>query len=152
MIWVPHRRFPQLPVNGSLNKHMAKQVHLFQTPVTTWLPMLANQRPPCRAMTIAGGSPKATQPQINFVLSCQCCSLLQTLVFLNCFIYFFCIMKAALKCLSNIESRCGVCTLQSIVGLAWMQLRLGLWEAFLRKIWAVGHRKGPQRVQTRELW
>lgn len=54
MFWVPYRRCPQLSVNGSLNQHMAKQVPLFQTPVKTWLPMLANQRQPHRDMAIAG--------------------------------------------------------------------------------------------------
>lgn len=59
---------------------MAKQVSLFQTPVKTWLPMLANQRQPRRDMAVEGTtwSPEGhlTPDQLRTYMS-----MLQTTVF-----------------------------------------------------------------------
>lgn len=64
---------PQLQVNGSLNQHMAKQVSLFQTPVRTWLPELANQRQPHGDMAVEGITQRhechPTPDQLGFYVS-----------------------------------------------------------------------------------
>lgn len=132
MFWMSHRRYPQLPVNGSLNQHMAKQVSLFQTPVKSWLPMLANQMQPRRDMAVEGTacSPEG-HPTPNFLLhvnAADCsttlrCSNLKWKTFAGRkkkSITSLCILnsliKVVSKSLSNAESSCGVCILESKVG------------------------------------
>lgn len=75
MFWMSHRHCPQLPVNGSLNQHMAKQVSLFQTPVKTWLPMPDNQRQPHRDMAVEG----TTWSPEGHLTPDQLCSYMSTL-------------------------------------------------------------------------
>ena len=67
MFRVSHRRCPQLPVNGSLNQHMAKQVSLPQTPVRPWLPGPANHTQPHTNMALEGATwnPEGHQTSLN---------------------------------------------------------------------------------------
>lgn len=169
MFWVSHRCCPQLPVNGSLNQHMAEQVSLFQTPVKTWLTTLANQREPHRDMAVQGAtcSPEGhpTPDQLCSYMSMQQIApdaiafwpIIWELIGqparkkekMTSFWVMNSLMNAVSKCLSNVKPSCGVCILESKVGWMWIQLRLGFSVACLMKdmgflLWEGGCREYRQ--------
>lgn len=71
MFKVSHRPLLQLPVNGSLNQHMAKQVSLFLTPVKSQLHILSNQGQPHKDMAVEG---TACGPECHSTPAGQLCS------------------------------------------------------------------------------
>ena len=152
MFRVSHRRCPQLLLNGSLNQHMAKQVSFFQTPVKTWLPMLANQSQPRRDMAVEGttwnpeGHPTPDQlcsytTTLRTVRDTtalwprkgETCQTIRGQKRNHDFFFLWTVWKGSfrmpLKCLSKHVG------FKSEVGWTWIQLRFGFFSSISDERW-----------------